>query len=81
MTFKVTYNYNPKTFDENGKYVDNDTYTISIDDCKMDRNENGFLDISLKTITLKVNRDELDQLWSQIGFAVAERNDVRGYHE
>ena len=64
MTFKVTYNYKPKTFDENGKYVDNDTYTISI-----------------KDLNLEVNEDELNELWLGIKDAVAERNDVRGYHE
>ena len=32
MTFRVVYNYKPKTFDKDGKYVDNDTYTVSIGD-------------------------------------------------
>lgn len=80
MTFKVTYNCKSHTW-ENGKYIDNDSYTISIDDCKMNKNENGKLDISTKTINLTVNEDELDELWLGIKNAVVERNDFRGYHE
>jgi hypothetical protein len=39
MTFKVTYNYKPHSFDENGKYIDNDTFTISIKDIDKTVNE------------------------------------------
>lgn len=80
MTFKVAYNAKNHTW-ENGKYTDNDTYTISIDDCKMNRNENGNLDISTKTINLEVNEDELIELYLAIKKAIWERNDFRGYHE
>ena len=81
MAFKVAYNYKPHTFDENNKYIDNDTYTIFVEDCKMTRNNNGNLDISTKTISLTINEDELNELWTAINKAVAERNDIRGYHE
>lgn len=83
MTFKVTYNYKPRTFDENGKYVDNDTYTISIiEDGKMERNEKGLLDISTgRTINVTVTEDELDQLYDEMKKAIWDRNDTRGYHE
>ena len=67
MTFKVTYNYKPRTFDENGKYVDNDTYTISFN--------------SNETIEITVTEDELDQLYGEMKKAIWDRNDTRGYHE
>lgn len=38
MTFKVTYNARNHTW-ENGKYIDNDNYTISIKDINMNVNE------------------------------------------
>lgn len=81
MTFKVTYNYKPKTFDKDGKYVDNDTYTISFVDGKVERNEKGLLDISTKTIHVTVTEDELYQLSKEIKDAIWDRNDTRGYHE
>lgn len=77
MTFKVVYNYKPKIFDKYGKYIDNDTYTIIIDDVKMERNEKALLDI----FTKEINEDELYELQQEIHKAIWERNDIRGYHE
>ena len=82
MPFRVVYNYKPRTFDENGKYVDNDTYTIYAEDCNnMIRNNDGNLETSIKTISLTVTEAELDQLSKEIKDAIWDRNDTRGYHE
>jgi hypothetical protein len=81
MPFRVVYNYKPRTFDDNGKYVDNDTYTIFAEDCKVTKNNDGKLDIYSKTISLTVTYDELDQLYDEMKKAIWERNDTRGYHE
>ena len=81
MPFKIAYNYKPRTFDKDGKYVDNDTYTIFAEDCKATRNNDGKLEIYSKTISLTVTQEELDQLYDEMKKAIWDRNDTRGYHE
>lgn len=80
MTFRVVYNCRSHTW-ENGKYTDNDDFTIYAEDCKVTKNDNGTLDIYTKTIGLTVTREELDQLYDQIKKAIWDCNDTRGYHE
>ncbi len=81
--FKVTYNYQPHIFDDNGKYLDGDTYTISYQSYELVRNDvdSNILNSSTNVIRLTVNREQLEELLSEIDKAVKERDDVRGFHE
>lgn len=57
MTFKVTYNAKNHTW-ENGKYTDNDTYTISINDLSLEVNEDELDELFLAMKMAVKERDD-----------------------
>lgn len=58
MTFKVTYNYKPHTW-EDGKYIDNDTYTISIKDLDLEVTEDELDELWLAIRQAVKQRDDV----------------------